>query len=293
MTLSLPLLLLLILGNMWGLSFSLSKLAVTGGIHPIAYLWMQATGSALFLCFVCWRSGIPIPRTRRHLTLYAVSGLTGMVLPNFTIVTSALHLPAGILSTLVTMVPILTFTLAVTLGVERFRWTALAGLALGLVGMLLLVLPETSLPDPAKAPWVLVGLLTPVFYATSTVLAAKLRPEGTPSLAAAFGMVAAGSLTSLPMVLWLDVFHPLFASGFTVPDLAMAGQIAVTCVAYVMYFEILQRSGPIFFSQVSYIVNIAGLFWGYLIFAEIPSPWLWGTVGLVFAGVYLVNRRSG
>jgi len=286
-----PLLLLLLLGNLWGLSFSLSKLAVTGGIHPFAYIWMQSTGATLFLFLLCRRSGVRIPTSRRHLLLYAVTGTAGMVLPSITIVTAALHLPAGIISTLVTTVPMMTFGLAVATGMQRFDWIAFAGLALGLIGVLFLVLPDSSLPSAEMVPWVLFGMLTPAFYAINGVMAARLRPPGTSSLAAALGMVATASIASLPIMLALGVFHPLFATGLAIHDLAMAGQIAVTCVAYIMYFEIIERAGPVYVSQVSYVVNVSGLFWGFAIFAEVPSPWLWATVLFVLAGVYLVNRR--
>lgn len=291
-----PLLLLLVLGNLWGLSFSLSKLVVLGGIHPLAYVWMQSTGAAAFLFVVCRRSGIAIPTSRRHLTLYGTTGIVGMVLPSITIVTTALHVPAGIISTLVTTVPMITFALAVTTGVQRFDPMALAGLVLGLIGVSFLVLPESSLPSADMVPWVLFGLLTPALYAANSVLAAKLRPGGTSSLAAALGMVTTASIVSLPVMLALDAFHPLFHGlidgGPILPDLAMAGQMLITCVAYVMYFEINARTGPVYLSQVSYVVNVAGLFWGFAIFAEIPSPWLWATVLFVFSGVYLVNRST-
>lgn len=283
---------MLVLGNLWGLSFSLSKTAVLGGIHPIAYVWMQTTGASLFLFLACRRAGIRIPRTGRHLLLYGATGLVGTVLPSLTIVTTARHIPAGIISTLVTTAPMMTFALAVAAGVQRFEPMALAGLTLGLVGVLLLVLPESSLPGADMTPWVLFGMLTPMLYAANGVLAARLRPAGTSSLAAAFGMMATASLASLPMMLAAGVFHPLFAAGLSPHDLAMTGQIVITCVAYIMYFEINERSGPVYLSQVSYVVTVTGLFWGYVIFAEVPSSWLWGTVAFVFAGVYLVNRTT-
>lgn len=293
---------MLVLGNLWGLSFSLSKTAVLGGIHPLAYVWMQSTGATVFLFILCRRSGVAIPTSRRHLLLYAATGLVGTVLPSITIVTTALHVPAGIISTLVTTVPMMTFALAVAAGVQRFEPLALAGLTLGLIGVLFLVLPDSSLSDSSLPDsgipgadmtlWVLFGMLTPVLYASNGILAARLRPAGTSSLAAAFGMMATASVASLPIMLATGTFHPIFAGGLTAPDLAMSGQIMITCVAYIMYFEINERSGPVYLSQVSYVVNVAGLFWGFVMFAEVPSPWLWATVLFVFAGVYLVNRST-
>jgi len=281
---------MLILGAMWGLSFSLSKLVVTGGIEPIAYVWMQSTGAALFLFCVCRVMRIPVPLSRRHLIFYAAAGLCGLVLPNLNIVNTARHLPAGILSTVVTTVPLMTYLGVLVLGLERFSPRRAGGIALGLAGVLFIVLPETSLPDPAQAPWVLVALITPALYASANVISGRLRPDGTHSLAAALGMVASASLASLPVMLVTGDFHLLFGGGATTADLAMVGQIAVAALAYIFYFEIIRRAGPVYTSQVGYVVTVLGLGWGYLIFDEIPSLWVIGAVACVFAGVALVNR---
>ncbi|NQW10042.1 MAG: DMT family transporter [Alphaproteobacteria bacterium] len=286
----LPLLMLLVLGGLWGLSFSLSKLAVIGGIHPTAYVWWQSTGATIFLFLIIRRTGTAVPTGRRHLAFYAASALVGLVLPNLNIVMTARYLPAGILSTLVTTVPMMTYAVALAWRMERFDPRAVVGLVLGLAGVLLIVGPDASLPDPTMAPWVLVAMITPVLYASQNIISAKLRPENTPSLAAALGMVVAGSLMSLPVMLASGGFRPLFSDGITAGDLAMVGQMIITCLAYLLYFEIAKRAGPVFVSQVGYVVNIFGLGWGYLFFAEVPSPWIWAAIALVFAGVWVVNR---
>ena len=286
----LPLLMLLVLGGLWGLSFSLSKLAVTGGIHPTAYVWWQSTGATVFLFLITRRSGFSVPTGRRHLLFYTASALVGLVLPNLNIVMTAQYLPAGLLSTLVTTVPMMTYAVALAWRIERFEPRAVAGLVLGLAGVLLIVGPDTSLPDPAMTSWVLVAMLTPVLYASQNILSAKLRPTDTSSLAAALGMVTAGSLMSLPVMLASSGFRPLFSDGITPGDLAMVGQMLITCLAYMLYFEITKRAGPVFVSQVGYVVNIFGLGWGWVVFAEVPSPWIWAAIATVFTGVWLVNR---
>ena len=288
----LPLIFLCVLGSMWGLSFSLSKLAVMGGVHPIAYAWLQSTGAAIFLLIVCrlWR--ISIPFSRAHVILYFANGLVGLVLPNINIVATAQHLPAGILSTLVTTVPVITYVMVLMLRIEPFRPMRAIGIGLGFLGVLFIIGPEDGLPDRAMVPWVLLALVTPLLYAANSILSAKLRPDDTHSLAAAFGMMLSSSLMTLPVMLATGTFYPLFAKGLTVTDAAMLGQITVAAFAYMFYFEIIRRAGPVYISQVSYVVIAFGLFWGWMIFDEQPSLWVFGSVACVFAGVGLVNRRE-
>ena len=288
-----PAIMLLGLGALWGLSFSLSKVAAMGGVHPFAYAWMQSTGAALFLTLVCLRRGIPFDLGRDHLKFFAGAAVIGLVLPNINIITTAKYIPAGVMSTVVSTVPVLGYVLAVGLRIEGFRWNSAVGIGLGLVGALLMVLPKTSLPSPDMVPWVLLAFLTPALYACSGIFSDRMRPDGTHSLAAARGMLIVASLATLPLMLAVDGFYPLMANpGPT--DFAMLGQICISSVAYILYFEVLKRAGPVFLSLVSYVVTLFGLFWGWVVFGEIHSVWIWGAVGCVFTSLILVNigRRA-
>jgi drug/metabolite transporter (DMT)-like permease len=284
----LPLLMLTLLGCLWGLSFSLSKIAAMGGVHPFAYAWMQSTGAAVFLTLVCWKKGIPFEIDRPHLIFFLGAAFIGLVLPNINIITTAKHIPAGVMSTVISTVPVLGYVLAVAFRIEGFRWNSAIGICLGLVGALMMVLPETSLPSRDMVPWVLMAFLTPALYACSGIYSDRMRPESTHSLAAARGMLIVASLGTLPLMLAVDGFYPLMADpGPT--DYAMLGQIAISSVAYILYFEVLKRAGPVFLSLVSYMVNLFGLFWGWVVFGEIHSLWIWGAVGCVFTSMVLVN----
>jgi drug/metabolite transporter (DMT)-like permease len=288
-----PAIMLLGLGGLWGLSFSLSKVAAMGGVHPFAYAWMQSTGAALFLTLVCYRKGIPFELSRGHLVFFAGAAVIGLVLPNINIITTAKYIPAGVMSTVVSTVPVLGYVLAVAFRIEGFRWNSAVGIGIGLIGALLMVLPKTSLPSPDMVPWVLIAFLTPALYACSGIFSDRMRPDGTHSLAAARGMLIVASLATLPLMLAVDGFYPLMANpGPT--DFAMLGQICISSVAYILYFEILKRAGPVFLSLVSYVVTLFGLFWGWVIFGEIHSAWIWASVGCVFTSMLLVNigRRA-
>lgn len=288
-----PTIMLVALGALWGLSFSLSKVAAMGGVHPFAYAWMQSTGAALFLTLVCYRKGIPFDLSRGHLVFFLGAAVIGLVLPNINIITTAKYIPAGVMSTVVSTVPVLGYVLAVGLRIEGFRWNSAIGIGLGLVGALLMVLPKTSLPSPDMVPWVLLAFLTPALYACSGIFSDRMRPEGTHSLAAARGMLIVASLATLPLMLAVDGFYPLMADpGPT--DFAMLGQICISSVAYILYFEILKRAGPVFLSLVSYVVTLFGLFWGWAVFGEIHSAWIWAAVGCVFTSLVMVNigRRA-
>lgn len=290
MTRYLPIILLILLGNLWGLAFSLAKIAVQGGIPPVAYAWYQSTGAALLLWVLCRQRGVAIRVTRAHLILFLGSSVLGLVLPNINIVIVTSHLPAGVVSMLVTTVPMISYAIALGLRIEQLRWTRAGGLILGFTGVLFIIPPKSSLPSPDMAVWVVIGLATPLLYGISNIFIATKRPKDTHSLLAAFGMMAMSSVITLPLMLATSGFHPLFVDP-SPADWAMLGQTAITAVAFIMYFEILQRAGPVFGAQVGYVVTVFGLFWGWVIFSESHSAWIWAAIICVFAGIALVNAK--
>ena len=287
----LPAALLLILGSLWGLSFSLSKLAISNGVHPLGYALWQSAGPCVILLGVCLLRRRPPDLGRRSLRYYLLAGLLGIAIPNANFAFALQHVPAGILSIVVTLAPLLTYVLATLAGLERPTARRLAGLALGLAGALLLVLPKAALPSAQVTFWVAVSFVTPVFYSMNTVYAAKARPPDSDSVALACGMMGAAALWQLPVALSADALYGLqYPPG--VADWALLAQVTLSCFAHALFFELLRLAGPVTLSQVAYIVTLMGITWGWLIFDERHSPWIWLATGLIFAGVALVNWQG-
>ena len=59
---------------------------------------------------------------------------------------------------------------------DNFRIIRFFGILLGLAGLLLVLLPEASLPTPEMVGWVALGLVAPLCYALNAICVAMLRP---------------------------------------------------------------------------------------------------------------------
>jgi len=288
--LAVPLGMILALGSLWGLAFSFSKMAANGGVHPVAYTFWQGLGAGLLVAAVCRLRGLRIRLDRQYLRYYFIIGLIGIALPNVNLVAAIAHLPAGVMVLTIPFVPLITYVIAIGLKVERFAWLRFAGVLCGLAGVALIVLPEASLPDPEAAYWFLLALATPLLYAATNVSAAYLRPPDSKSLPLAGGMLLAAGALLVPAVFAMDVLYiPKLAVGEA--EIGIAGQIVISSVAYLIFFEVLRLAGPVFMSFTGYIVSLTGIGWGVLIFGESHSPWVWGAALLIFIGLALVNLR--
>ena len=285
-----PLGMIVALGSLWGLAFSFSKMAANGGGHPVSYTFWQGLGAGLAVAAICRIRGLRVPMNRQYLRYYFTIGLIGIALPNVNLVAAIAHLPAGVMVLTIPFVPLMTYLIAIGLKVERFAWLRFAGVLCGLAGVALIVLPEASLPDPDAAYWFLLALATPLLYAATNVSAAYLRPPDSKSLPLAGGMLLAAATILAPVVFAMDVLYiPKLPGGAA--EIGIAGQIVISSIAYLIFFEVLRLAGPVFMSFSGYIVSLTGIGWGVLIFGESHSPWIWGAALLIFTGLALVNLR--
>jgi drug/metabolite transporter (DMT)-like permease len=66
-------------------------------------------------------------------------------------------------------------------------------------------------------------------------------------------------------------------------------QAAATAVTYLLYFRLQQVAGPVYLSQIGYVMTAVGLATGTLLFGERYSPWVWTGAGVIVVGVALVT----
>jgi drug/metabolite transporter (DMT)-like permease len=59
-----------------------------------------------------------------------------------------------------------------------------------------------------------------------------------------------------------------------------------------MFFEVMRLAGPVFFSQTGFLVTLSGVFWGWFLFGETHSAYVWAAMAAIFLGLGLVTRAG-
>jgi drug/metabolite transporter (DMT)-like permease len=154
------------------------------------------------------RGGRPLALTREW--RYAlIAGATAVAIPNVIMTLVVGHVPSGIAALLNTLSPLMTYAIALGLGVDKIHRLRVVGLGFGLAGALLVLGPRASLPDPSMWPWVLLCLWVPFFYAASNIYIGKYRPAGADSIGLAGAMQAGSFVSLLPLALAQGIHIPV------------------------------------------------------------------------------------
>jgi drug/metabolite transporter (DMT)-like permease len=289
-SLGLSLVLLLSLGAMWGGITALAKFVTMAGVPALGYAFWQTFGAGIILVLISFARGKPPPLGRTHLRHYLIIGAIGSAIPTTNLFYALSNLSTGVVALVITTVPLFTYLLSLAARVEGYDWRRAAGIGLGLAGALLILLPKGSLPSPDLIPFVILAFLSPFFYSLNSVYAIKFHPPQMDSMHAAAGMMFASSLMLLPASLATGTFHPLW-NDFALADGLILVHMVLAALTFHMYFVLLRRTGPVYFSQVAFIVTINAVMWGVILFDEQHSLWIWLALALVFGGVALVNWR--
>ena len=286
-----PTLMLLFGGIAYGGMFSANKIVAGVDFPVFAYTFWMALFAGLVLLLVGAVTGTLPPTSRAHLMQYLRLAVLAVMLPVLATAFAAHALPAGVITLVLTLVPGFTFLISFAIRLERFETLSLVGLALGASGVLLIVLPEQSLPEAGAWVWMLVALVGAVAAAGSNVVAAAYRPPKTHSLALACGTLLAAAVVMLPVMLVADGPYLFTEAGW--PGIAgVAWAAAIHCVTFYCFQEVTRRAGAVFFAQFNYLVVAAGIFWAMLLFDETLSIWVWAALACMVVGIWLVNTGA-
>lgn len=278
------------MGAAWGGTMPLAKVAVSQGYQHFGLIFWQLVISGTILGAICLLRGKGLKLGLPYLQLYLVIALVGTVLPNSTSYQAAEHLPAGVVSILISLVPMFAFPIALAMGNDSFRLLRLLGLVLGLIGVALLVLPGTALPDPSVVPWIFVGMIAPLFYGFEGNYVARWGTLDLDPIQTLFGASVVGVVIALPLAIgsghWIDPRGPWAA-----PDFALLGSSLLHVFAYSTYVWLVGRAGSVFAAQGAYFVTLFGIVWSMLFLGEVYTRFVWMALLFMLAGLFFVQPR--
>lgn len=280
-----------VLGLLWGSAYLFIRVGLVDGATPLAFAAIRYALSAV--AFVLLAVALREPRPDRG-ALAISAAVGGVLLIGFYggfLYWGEQFTTGGYAAALSAIVPILTVVASYSLlPQERLGPWAVAGIALGCVGVLVLVLPE--LGTPVAGSWYGAGFVIAAYVSTATgsVLLRRfgrgrqgLFQIGTQfavgAIVLSFGMLLVPGPERVPM---------------TAPVLEALSVLVVlaSVLGYFVYFLLHHRVGPGRANVVAYLLPLVGIGLGTGLFHEPATLWEVAGFVVVLGGVTLVLKGA-
>lgn len=295
--------LLILLALVWGSSFILMKRGLLA-YTPVQIGCLRMTCAALVMSPFLIRGYKSVqPWQWKYLV---ITGLFGNAIPSILFPLAESGLSSALAGMINALTPVFTLLLgAVVFGtiVSRQR---IIGLSLGFIGAVLLILGGNGVLSADAPVFPLYVVLATVCYAISVnVLRHKLSGLD-PLTITAFALLFIGMPMSVILFTtdfiaqssahWNHVsVDPVFP--VAVPDTVMSFSAVMllgvfgTALSTVVFNRIIQRSGALVASSVTYLIPVVATCWGFADGEVLGAFHLMG-LGLILGGVYLINKSS-
>ena len=283
--------LLLLLSVVWGGSFFFSKVAL-GALPPFIVVWLRVAIAALALGAYLRLRGIAVPWTPAAWAAFGIMGLFNNLIPYSLIFWGQTTIASGLASILNATTPIFSLLIAHAFTVdEKLSVNKLAGIALGLAGVVVLVGKDAFVGEQRSVWAMLACVAAALSYGVAAVFGKKFRRLGISPTIGAFGQVTATTIFMSPIALIVNPpWHLAMPSPAIWTALISLGVIS-TAFAYVIYFRLIERAGGTNASLVTLLIPVSAVFLGSTFLGErlVASQFL--GMALIGFGLIAIDGR--
>jgi drug/metabolite transporter (DMT)-like permease len=280
--------LMILLSIIWGASFMLIKKSLIS-FSPVqlSMLRVSISGIAFLPLALMYLKRIK----KQDWVIFIIVGLTGNALPAFLYALAQTKVDSSVAGILNGMTPIFTLLISVLVFKRPFYWKQMVGILLGFIGVSLLILSgdkHHSSTIHIIFP-ILVIIATLCYGISGNVVENQLKGKA-PLLIASMSVVS----VMIPCLIIL------FSMGFveTMQSEPLAWQsfgyvsflaIINTVIASIFFYKLVQISGAVFSSSVTYLIPIVAVGLGFLD-GEIIMLVHFVSIIMIVAGVYYAKN---
>jgi drug/metabolite transporter (DMT)-like permease len=254
-----------LLSVLWGGSFFFNGV-VLRELPPFTLVLLRVLLAAMILLPVLCAQRLPLPKGWMGWRPFFLIALFNNVLPFSLIVTGQMYVASGLASILNATTPLFTVAVMAAAGEEKLVIRRVAGVIVGLVGVVILRGSGLGFAG-GQGLGVLLCLAAALSYGISALIARRALSDSPPLATATFQLMA----SSLMMAVVAGIFEcpwQLPMPGLST-WLAVLGLAALsTALAYIVFFQILRRSGATNVMLVTLLVPVTAILLGSFVLGE-------------------------
>ena len=260
---------LVFLSMLWGATFFFTSVALRE-LPPLTLVFLRLSIATLILLPVLWLNKVRLPSGIAGWQPFAVMALLNNVIPFSLIVMAQTHIPSGMASVLNATTPVFTVLVAAAFGDERLILRRVVGVVLGLAGVVVLRGFAFEI-DPDQTAGILLSLGATISFGFSALWATR-KLKGKPPLESAAFQLISSSVMMACLAMTIDQPWRLEMPGVTTWSAIVGLATLSTALAYIVFFDIIVRSGASTVMLVTLLVPVSAILLGYFVLGERIAP---------------------
>ncbi len=282
---------LLLLSVLWGGSFFFVGVAVRD-LPTLTIVVLRVGLAAMVLWGAVVLLGRALPRNPDAWIAFLGMGILNNVIPFGLIVWGQQTIASGLASILNATTPLFTVVVAgLLLSDERINGRKLTGVAAGFAGVVVMMGPGALFGLGTDVLAQLACLGGAMSYAFAGVFGRRFKRLAVDPIVVAAGQVTASTLVLAPLALFFDrpwtLPMPPASTWAAIFGLALLS----TALAYILYFQILQRAGATNLLLVTFLIPVSAIALGVLVLSEHLSGAEVAGMTLIGMGLLAIDGR--
>lgn len=282
--------LLILLACCWGPSFLFIKIAVAE-VPPMMLAALRIGIGAVILNLFLLMKKERLPMTKEFWKKTLIAGFFAQALPFTLINWGEQYVDSSLASLLNGLIPLFTIVLAqLMLTDERMTENKLKGLALGFVGLIILIYPNIQNGLTGSVQGIIAIIIAAISYGIGLVYIRK-NLINIPSFHAPAAQLLSVTIYLLPLsFIGSPDFSLMDVSWSAIGSMLILGFFG-TAIAFVLYFKLIEQSSASYASMVTYLMPVIGVILGVLFLNESLTSWMIAGAVAILWGIYIGNKK--
>jgi drug/metabolite transporter (DMT)-like permease len=227
---------------------------------------------------------------RKSIGLIVLTGIIGSFIPAILFCVAETKIDSALAGMLNALTPLCVILIGVLFFKSKTEWKKIAGVIVGLAGMMLLFLTQKTTSHETNWLYALLVFAATLSYGLNVnILSQHLRQVSSLHIAS----IAFVSLIipAIAVLLADGFFNHSFTQKEVLWSVAASAVLGVfgTAVASVLFYMLMKRAGALFSSMVTYGIPFVAVGWG-LIYGESVTPLQLLGLLVILSGVYIANK---
>jgi drug/metabolite transporter (DMT)-like permease len=259
-------------------------------LPPLTVVFLRVAIAAVILLPLLCVYRIRFPKDLSEWKPFVAIGFLNNVLPFSLIVIGQTYIPSGLASILNATTPLFTVMVMAAAGEEQLHLRRVAGVVAGLIGVIILHGGDLGFVN-GQGIGILLCLGAAFSYGLSALLARRLLSNSPPLGTATFQMLASAAMMTVVAGLVERPWQLPMPGAAT--WLAVIGLAALsTALAYIVFFQILRRSGATNVMLVTLLIPVTAILLGYLVLGETISLREMSGALVIGSALLLIDGRA-